>query len=127
MSLHFYKRPIISSATALKDLVTRYREYTTKVDFPSIDEVTYEQCGSAIVLLESGIREINVGTEKLQRLYNKIREEHKLVKKKTERKEVMLEIEQIEEDSNLHAILADADELGFMLRALTKQSARGTD
>ncbi|XGW33827.1 hypothetical protein V3C99_017913, partial [Haemonchus contortus] len=115
MSLHFHRRPIISNATTLKNLVVRYREYTTKVDYPAADEETYEQCRSAIALLESGIRQINLGTEQLRKLYSEIREEYQNCKNKAERKDIMLEIEQIEEDSNLHTILADANELGFML------------
>ena len=86
MALHFHKTPIVFSATTLKNLVARYKEYTARTDYPNIDEENYEKCRSTIALLKSGIRQIKEGREDLQKLYNEIRDEYKNCKNKSERK-----------------------------------------
>ncbi|EYB96025.1 hypothetical protein Y032_0154g2997 [Ancylostoma ceylanicum] len=103
------------STKTLRDLNLRYKEYTAKVDFPTIDEENYEKCRVTIALLESGIRQIKEGREHLQDLYNEIRDEYRNCKNKSERKDLMLEIEQIEEESQLLVALGEAHNLIFML------------
>ena len=117
MALHFHKTPIVLSATTLKNLVSRYKEYTAKTDYPTIDEENYEKCRSTIALLKSGIRQIKEGRENLQKLYNEIRDEYKNCKNKSERKDLMTEIEQIEQESQLQVHIAEANDLIFMLTA----------
>ncbi|KHJ96463.1 hypothetical protein OESDEN_03572 [Oesophagostomum dentatum] len=117
MALHFHKTPIIMSATTLKNLTTRYKEYTSKVDYPTIDEDSYEKCQSSISLLQSGVRQIREGRENLQKLYAEIRDEYKNCKNKSERKDLMAEIEQIEEESQLQIAIGESNDLIFMLTA----------
>ncbi|KAK6728973.1 hypothetical protein RB195_006184 [Necator americanus] len=117
MALHFHRTPIVLSATTLKTLVSRYREYTKQVEYSAIDEETYQKCRSETALLQSSIRQIKEARENLQELYNEVRDEYKNCKNKSERKDLMIEIEQIEEESQLQSAIAEANDLTFMLTA----------
>ncbi|EYC25296.1 hypothetical protein Y032_0012g1809 [Ancylostoma ceylanicum] len=105
------------SATTLKNLNQRYKEYTVQVEFPIIDEESYEKCRSVIALLQSGIRQIKEGRDHLEKLYNEIRDEYRNCKNKSERKDLMLEVEQIEDESQVLAAIGEAHDLVFMLAA----------
>lgn len=122
MALHFHKSPIIHSATTLKTLVSRYSEYTTKTDYPIINEDSYEKCRSTITLRLSGVRQIREGRENLKTLYSEIRDEYKNCKNKSERKDLMLEIEEIEQESKLQEAIAEANDLMYMLIARFDES-----
>ncbi|KAK6742031.1 hypothetical protein RB195_009726 [Necator americanus] len=93
------------------------REYTKQVEYSAIDEETYQKCRSATALLQSSIRQIKEARENLQELYNEVRDEYKNCKNKSERKDLMIEIEQIEDESQLQSAIAEANDLTFMLTA----------
>ncbi|KAK6743431.1 hypothetical protein RB195_010593 [Necator americanus] len=117
MTLHFHRTPIVLSGTTLKTLASRYGEYTKQVEYSAIDEDTYQECRSATALLQSSIRQIKEARGNLQELYNKVRDEYKNSKNKSERKDLMIEIEQIEEKSQLQSAIPEANDLTFMLTA----------
>ncbi|VDL74695.1 unnamed protein product [Nippostrongylus brasiliensis] len=117
MELHFHRTPIILSATSLKNLTTRYNEFSVRQDYPVVNEESYEQCKSAIAWLRSSLKQIKESRDKLQNLYSEIRDEYKNYKNKSEKKDLILEIEQIEEDSKLLIIIAESEDLSYMLTA----------
>ncbi|KAK6735991.1 hypothetical protein RB195_018951 [Necator americanus] len=92
-------------------------EYTKQVEYSAIDEETYQKCGSATALLQSSMRQIKEARENLQELYNEVRDAYKNCKNKSERKDLMIEMEQIEEESQLQSVIAEANDLSFMLTA----------
>lgn len=112
----------MSSASTLKDLVVSYTEYTVRVEYPLTDENTYEKCKSTTALLQSSIKQVKQGKDKLEKLYKEIREEYKTCKNKSDKKDIMLEIEQIENESQLHKELASADNLIYKLMARHEES-----
>lgn len=115
MALYFHKIPIVLSSKTLSELVVRFQKYTATIEYPLADEENYEKCRSTIALLHSGIRQIREGREILQKLYNEIRDDYRNCKSKTERKELIAEIEQIEQESQVQIAIADASELIFKL------------
>ncbi|VDL74044.1 unnamed protein product [Nippostrongylus brasiliensis] len=122
MALHFHKIPIINSASTLKNLVTRYTGYTARVEYSSVDEENYEKCKATTALLQSSINQIKEGRERLEKLYSEVREEYKNCKNKSDKKDLLVEIEEIENESQVHKELASADELIFMLTARFDES-----
>ncbi|EYB90298.1 hypothetical protein Y032_0221g2542 [Ancylostoma ceylanicum] len=66
---------------------------------------------------ESSIRQIKEERESLQELYNELREEYRNCKTKSDKKDLLVEIEQIEEESQSQTAIADANDLTFMLTA----------
>ncbi|KAK6762649.1 hypothetical protein RB195_023391 [Necator americanus] len=101
----------ISDKTVV-DVMTRI-----DVEYSAIDKGTYQKCRSATALLQSSIRQIKEERENLQELYNEVRDEYKNCRNKSERKDLMIEIEQIEEESQLQSAVAEANDLTFMLTA----------
>ncbi|KAK6762652.1 hypothetical protein RB195_023391 [Necator americanus] len=100
-----------------KATVGQKKEYTKQVEYSAIDKGTYQKCRSATALLQSSIRQIKEERENLQELYNEVRDEYKNCRNKSERKDLMIEIEQIEEESQLQSAVAEANDLTFMLTA----------
>lgn len=70
---------------------------------------------STIALLQSGVMQIKERQDKLQKLYKEVREEYNSCKRRTERKDLMHEIEQIENESKLRTTTAVYDDLMFKL------------
>ncbi|EYC13453.1 hypothetical protein Y032_0043g720 [Ancylostoma ceylanicum] len=122
MALHFHKRQIVLSASTLKTLVSRYRDYSKEIEYATIDEENYQKCRSTVALLRSSIRQIKEARENLQGLYDDIREEYRNCKNKSEKKDIMVEIEQIEEESQLLTAIAEANDLIFMITARLDES-----
>lgn len=93
--------------------MTRYNDYTARVDYTVTNEESNEKCRSSIALPHSSIKQIKNSREKLQVLCTEIRDEYRNCNKK----DIMLGIEQIEDELLLQIALAQANDLCYKLTA----------
>ncbi|EYB84689.1 hypothetical protein Y032_0311g2127 [Ancylostoma ceylanicum] len=124
MALHFHKIPIILRARLLRTIVTHYTEYTKNVEYAESDDINYEKCRTTIALLESGLRQIKEAKEDLQKLYREILDEYKNCEDSSEKRDILAEIHQIAEESDLHISIAKANDLIAILTARSNESRK---
>ena len=77
--------------------MTRYTEYTKGVVYGVVDEENYEKYRSTIALLQSNIKRIREANENLQKLYNEVCDQYENCKNKYDKRDILLELEQIKE------------------------------
>lgn len=111
MALHFQKVEIMGRSTSLKNLVMRFQEYTIGIDYTTADEENCKKSRASITLLECGLKQLQNGRELLQKSYEELKEEYSNCKTKSEKKGLMVEIDQIEEESQPQKTLNDASDL----------------
>lgn len=111
MALHFQKVEIMGRSTSLKNLVMRFQEYTIGIDYTTADEENCKKSRASITLLECGLKQLQNGRELLQKSFEELKEEHSNCKTKSDKKDLMVEIDQIEEESQPQKTLNDASDL----------------
>ncbi|EYC42555.1 hypothetical protein Y032_0527g2968 [Ancylostoma ceylanicum] len=121
MALHFHKIPIVLSARSLRKVVNFYKESAKDVEY-RVDNEDNEKCRSTTALLQCSILRIDEAKEHLQKLYGEILDEHKNCKDDSEKRDILAEIHQIVEESDLHTSIAEANDLIAVLMAKLNES-----
>ncbi|XGW21976.1 hypothetical protein V3C99_004717 [Haemonchus contortus] len=116
MALYFYKKPIIASATALATLLQKYQCYGANLEYPENEEELYEKALANVTLLSSAISRIRTAVETIQERVDKI-ENHYANAKKTDQKELIIEVQEIERESQYPQHLASAEAFIHILEA----------
>lgn len=119
MSLTFHKKPIKYSAESLQKLIAKYQPYTEGLSPTGEDSKKYEEFCTAINLISGGIRIIISSRDRLQQLVDKL--ENTFEESKKNRKELISEVEEIENDSQFSEAIARANDSIFVLEALVNE------
>lgn len=118
MALYFQKKGILGGSIALKNLVIRFQEYTFGIDYTTADEENCRKSRASIMLLECAIKQLREKRTFLLKSYEDMYEEYRNCKTKSEKKDLMVEIDQIEEESQLEKNINDGNNL--ILKLMTK-------
>ncbi|KAK6033699.1 hypothetical protein OSTOST_00122 [Ostertagia ostertagi] len=111
-----YGRPIVHSTAALKALVANFRMYTEAQPLSNdSDEAQYEETMQAIDLIKGSISQIDFAKTSLQALIDKMKDTYENTKNKEEKKALLQEIEQIDQETHFNDVIGEAVELQFML------------
>ncbi|EYC42091.1 hypothetical protein Y032_0543g3219 [Ancylostoma ceylanicum] len=105
--------PIILGSKLLRKLVNFYEERAKN-----------EEYSTTTALLESSLRQIKEAKENLLELYREIQDEHKNCKDYSEKREILAEIHQILEESDLNTSIAEAKDLIAVLTAKLNESKK---
>ncbi|CAJ0602809.1 unnamed protein product [Cylicocyclus nassatus] len=116
MSLIFHKTHISSSSTALASVLKTYEEYRDKIQYPENDKELFDRATDNIALLSGGITRVTVAVETLQAKVDKMEEQFNNTKK-TDQKEMLLDIQEIEKDTQVFKLLAEAETFTHILEA----------
>ena len=108
MSLHFHKVHIQNGSSALADLLKTFEEYNQRIEYPEDDQQRHDECSSNLVLFETCLARIKEAAKVLESKIDKMEELYMSVKSKTDQKEMIADIEELEKETQYSKILKDA-------------------
>ena len=108
MSLHFHKVHIQNGSSALADLLKTFEEYNQRIEYPEDDQQRHDECSSNLVLFETCLARIKEAVKVLESKIDKMEELYMSVKSKTDQKEMIADIEELEKETQYSKILKDA-------------------
>ncbi|KAK6017462.1 hypothetical protein OSTOST_17019, partial [Ostertagia ostertagi] len=117
MSLTFHRKPIKFSANTLETLLAKYQPYTEEILPTGEDSTKYEEYCSAINLIIGGIKIIKSSQEHLQNLVDKLEKAYEESKTKGNKKDLVNEVEEIDQQCQFSEKIAKANETIFVLQA----------
>uniref|UniRef100_A0A7I4Z127 Peptidase A2 domain-containing protein n=1 Tax=Haemonchus contortus TaxID=6289 RepID=A0A7I4Z127_HAECO len=121
MSLTFHRKPIKFSANTLETLVAKYQVYTEEIKPTGDDSTKYEEYCTAINLIIGGIKIIRSCQENLQNLVDKLEKAYEEAKTKGNKKVLVNEIEEIDQQYQFSEKIAKANEIVFILEARSNE------
>ncbi|KAK5967782.1 hypothetical protein GCK32_009461 [Trichostrongylus colubriformis] len=120
MSFHFYRKPMIASATALANLLKKYECYGENLVYPENEEELYETAIANTTLITSALTRIRTAVENVQEKVNKMEDQYSNAKK-SDQKDLISELHEIDKESQYSQHLASAEEFIHTLEGqLTK-------
>ncbi|KAK5967544.1 hypothetical protein GCK32_022859 [Trichostrongylus colubriformis] len=98
MSFHFYRKPMIASATALANLLKKYECYGENLVYPENEDELYETAIANTTLITSALTRIRNAVENIQEKVNKMEDQYSNAKK-SDQKDLVFELHEIDKES----------------------------
>ncbi|KAL6734085.1 hypothetical protein Aduo_004665 [Ancylostoma duodenale] len=117
MALYLYKKAITTSSSNLADVLKKYEGYGEKVDYPEDDNQRHKKCSNNLVLLTTCLGQIRLHIDNLESKIERMEEFYMSVKSKTEQKDMIAEIEELERESQYSKIMKDATSFAFTIES----------
>ncbi|EYC10154.1 hypothetical protein Y032_0057g2793 [Ancylostoma ceylanicum] len=115
MAFIFHKKPIVYSAKTLSTLLDKFRAYTEEISPTGDENNQYEELTTAVNLIGGGIKLIQQSRDALQTLVNKLEKEFDVMKLKGNRKELISEVEEIDNETHFNEKIASANDMVYVL------------
>ncbi|KAL6731108.1 hypothetical protein Aduo_002014 [Ancylostoma duodenale] len=115
MAFIFHKKPILYSAKTLSTLLDKFRAYTEEVSPAGDENNQYEELTTAVNLISGGIKLIQQSRDALQTLVSKLEKEFDVLKLKGNRKELVSEVEEIDNETHFNEKIASANDMVYVL------------
>ncbi|KHJ84902.1 hypothetical protein OESDEN_15378, partial [Oesophagostomum dentatum] len=115
MAFAFYRKPVVLSAKTMKALLENFSEYTKPLDITENDEDLFHKCCRATDLITEAVNQIKTCKESLQTQFDKMQTMYENTNAKSDKKEMLSELQEIENECKFQEIMASANDAIFML------------
>ncbi|KAL6738168.1 hypothetical protein Aduo_011745 [Ancylostoma duodenale] len=122
MAFIFHKKPIAYSAKTLSTLLEKFKPYTEEISPNGDDSKQHEELTNAVNLITGGIKLIQQSRDALQSLVNKLEKEFDELKLKGNRKELVNEVEEIDNETHFNEKIASSNDMIYVLETRVNEA-----